>query len=80
MKLSAFRIDEQCQLEEIPASELTLAWLEDSIQRWIEIDADTRTTLYPEAQINYEQVIKVVDVILGVGLTDITFAGVAWDT
>ncbi len=39
MKLSAFRIDEQCQLEEIPASELSLAWLEDSIQRWIEIDA-----------------------------------------
>ena len=27
-----------------------------------------------------KQVIKVVDQVLAVGLTDITFAGVAWDT
>ena len=39
MKQTAFRIDEQCQLEEISASEFSLAWLEDSIPRWIEIDA-----------------------------------------
>ncbi len=39
MKLSAFQIDEQCQLEAISASELSLAWLEDSISRWIDIDA-----------------------------------------
>lgn len=39
MKLNAFRIDEQCQLEAISASELTPAWLEDSIPRWIDIDA-----------------------------------------
>ncbi len=39
MKLSAFRIDEQSQLEVISASELSLAWLEDPIARWIDIDA-----------------------------------------
>ncbi len=39
MKLSAFRIDEQCQLEAVSVSELTPAWLEDSIARWVDIEA-----------------------------------------
>ena len=50
------------------------------LERWYKLDQGTRTTLYPEPKINYEQVIKVVDQVLAVGLTDITFAGVAWDT
>jgi biopolymer transport protein ExbD len=57
----------------------SLATLRSELRRWFDIDEATRTTLYPESLINYEQVIKVVDVILGVGLTDITFAGVRWD-
>jgi len=57
----------------------SLATLRAELKRWFDIDEATRTTLYPESQINYEQVIKVVDVVLGVGLTDITFAGVKWD-
>jgi len=57
----------------------SLANLRGELRRWYDINEESRTTLYPEAKINYEQVIKVVDVILGVGLTDITFAGVRWD-
>ena len=38
MKLTAYRIDGQGQLEAISASELTPAWSEDPIPRWIDID------------------------------------------
>ena len=57
----------------------SLASLRGELKRWFVINDESRTTLYPEAKINYEQVIKVVDVILDVGLSDITFAGVRWD-
>jgi biopolymer transport protein ExbD len=57
----------------------SLATLRGELKKWFEISDESRTTLYPEPKINYEQVIKVVDVVLGVGLTDITFAGVKWD-
>ncbi|RKY22012.1 MAG: hypothetical protein DRQ55_02375 [Planctomycetota bacterium] len=39
----------------------------------------TKATLYPSSTINYEQVVKVVDQCLISQLTDITFAGVAFD-
>lgn len=50
------------------------------LKTWHDLDPKTRVTLYPEPKINYEQVIKVVDQVLAVKLSDITFAGVAWDT
>jgi biopolymer transport protein ExbD len=40
---------------------------------------DPKATLYPGSTINYEQVVKVVDQCLISELTDITFAGVAFD-
>lgn len=42
-------------------------------------DQKARATLYPDVKINYEQVIKVVDQCMMAELTDITFAGVAFD-
>ena len=40
---------------------------------------EPKATLYPDSSINYEQVVKVVDQCLISQLTDITFAGVAFD-
>ena len=49
------------------------------IVAFIRNDAETRATLYPREGVNYEQVVKVVDQLLAANLTDITFAGVAFD-
>jgi biopolymer transport protein ExbD len=42
-------------------------------------DPELKVTLYPQKGINYEQVVKVVDECVRAQLTDITFAGVAFD-
>jgi len=49
------------------------------VDAFIRNDAETRATLYPREGVNYEQVVKVVDQLLAADLTDITFAGVAFD-
>ncbi len=41
--------------------------------------ADMKVTLYPQKGVNYEQVVKVVDECVRAEITDITFAGVAFD-
>jgi biopolymer transport protein ExbD len=42
-------------------------------------DPELKLTLYPQLGINYEEVIKVVDECVRAEITDITFAGVAFD-
>ena len=42
-------------------------------------DPELKITLYPQPGINYEQVVKVVDECVRAEITDITFAGVAFD-
>ena len=42
-------------------------------------DPELKVTLYPQLGINYEEVIKVVDECVRAKITDITFAGVAFD-
>jgi len=56
--------------------------LRATVSRFVEAapeDKPARSTLHPRAEINYEQVVTVVDNLLKVDLTDITFAGVDWD-
>ena len=57
----------------------SFAAFRDELARWKKVDDDTKATLYPSSTINYEQVIKVIDQCLMADLTDITFAGVAFD-
>ena len=51
----------------------------DELARWKKVQENPKATLYPDSTINYEQVVKVVDQCLMANLTDITFAGVAFD-
>lgn len=59
-----------------------MASFRQNLERYVSIATEenpARGTLYPRAQVNYEQVVKVIDNCLMVDLTDITFAGVEWD-
>ncbi len=49
------------------------------MNQFVQNDPETRCTLYPRDGVTYEQVVKVVDQLLMVKLTDITFAGVSFD-
>ncbi len=42
-------------------------------------DDELKSTLYPQVGVNYEQVIKVVDAAVAANMTDITFAGIAFE-
>ena len=42
-------------------------------------DPELKVTLYPQRGVDYEEVVKVVDVCVESQITDITFAGVAFD-
>jgi biopolymer transport protein ExbD len=42
-------------------------------------DPELKVTLYPQRGVDYEEVVKVVDVCVEAGIVDITFAGVAFD-
>lgn len=59
-----------------------LATLRDTVRRFVQAAPEgepARGTIHPRTEVNYEQVVIVVDQLLQVDLTDITFAGVDWD-
>jgi len=49
------------------------------IRDFINLDPQQKATLYPGPEVNYEQVVLIVDQCIMEDLTDITFAGVTWD-
>ncbi|GJM22280.1 MAG: hypothetical protein DHS20C15_21950 [Planctomycetota bacterium] len=59
-----------------------MATLRDTVARFVAAAPEgesARGTIHPRTEVNYEQVVMVVDQLLQVDLTDITFAGVDWD-
>ena len=57
----------------------SLANLEARLREYKRLNPEQKATLYPNTDVNYEQVVKVVDRCLAADLTDLTFAGVVWD-
>jgi biopolymer transport protein ExbD len=57
----------------------SLLTFHDRLAAMKERDPELKLTLYPQEGINYEQVVKVVDECVRAQITDITFAGVAFD-
>jgi biopolymer transport protein ExbD len=56
-----------------------MATFRSQLKTYVELDPEQKATLYPDAAVNYEQVVKVVDQCLQADLTNITFAGTTFD-
>lgn len=56
-----------------------LATFKAELARYVELDPEQKATLYPDTNVNYEQVVKVVDQCLAVDLVNLTFAGTTFD-